>query len=258
MVSGMLTLLTLAAGIAGPMTGPDKAAQRYRVDVEITQELDLTAAGQGVQVASVTGTAFLNLSMSDTAGGKLAHVVIDSLTVSATGQLAMAFTQTLADELRGAWLHGYVVDGKLNGPAKPSVEGNAAMGIALAGMNALFPGVTSKATAAGASWADTTHSSITNESGTQNTDQVVTWTVRAKNGATMTLTSSGMGTANADMEGQQITGTVTSSGDVTSQAGGPSTSAIITLLQELSVLTPSLPDPIPVKVSSTAKLVELP
>jgi hypothetical protein len=163
----------------------------------------------------------------------------------------------MADSLRGAWLHGYVVDGKLNGPAKPSVEGNPNMSIAMAGMNALFPGVTSKATAAGANWADTTHSSVTNESGTQNTDQVVTWAVTAQDGAMMTLTSSGSGTASADLEGQQITGTVTSSGTVTSQVGGPSTSANISLVQELSVLTPSMPDPIPVKVSSTAKLVEL-
>lgn len=257
MVSGTLMLMSLAAGVAGPATGPDKAAQRYRVDVEIQQELDLTATGAGPQVATVTGTAFLNVTMSDTTGGKLAHVVIDSLTVSATGQLAMAFSQSLADSLRGAWLHGYVVDGKLSGPAKPSVEGNPTMSIALAGMNALFPGVSGKAATA-TSWADTTNSSVTNESGTQSTNQIVTWTVTSKDGATLTLTSSGTGTANADMDGQQITGTVTSSGSVTSAVGGPSTTATITLLQELMVLTPSFPDPIPVKVSSKATLIELP
>jgi hypothetical protein len=256
MVSGMLALLSLAAG-AVSSTGPDKAAQRYRVNVELKQEIDLTAAGAGAQEAGVTGTAFITLTMSDTTGGKLAHVVIDSMTVAATGQLAGQFSQDAATALRGATLHAYVVDGKMSGPAKPSIEGNPAMNIAIAGMAALFPGVSSKATA-GQGWVDTTRSESTTEAGTQNTEQVVTWTVSGREGATLTLTSSGTGTFSAETSGQQITGTITSSGSVTSVIGGPATSATINTTQDLSVLSPSLPDAIPVKVTSMAVLTLMP
>ena len=257
MVSGMLALLSLAAGAVSPTHGPEKAAQRYRVNVELKQEVDLTAAGAGQQQAEVTGTAFINVTMSDTTGGKLAHVVIDSMTVAATGQLAGQFTQAAADALRGATLHGYVVDGKMSGPAKPSVTDNPAMNLAMAAMAALFPGVSSKGTA-GQGWVDTTRSESTNEAGTQNTEQVVTWTVASRDGATLTLTSSGKGTITAETNGQQITGTITSNGSVTSVIGGPATTATITTVQELSVLSPSLPEAIPVKVSSLAVLTQLP
>lgn len=257
MVSGMLAVLTLAAGVVGPNSGPDKLAQRYRVNVEIKQEVDLTAAGAGPQVADVTGIAFLSVTMSDTTDGKLAHVVVDSMTVSATGQLAAQFAQSMADSLRGAWMHGHVVDGKLSGPPKLSVQDNPAMAIAMAGMNALFPGVTSKATG-GTQWADTTRSDVSTDQGTQNTQQVVTWTVTSRDGAAISLTSSGTGTVSADMAGQQISGTISSSSTVTSPVGGPATAATVTSTQELSVLAPSLPEPIPVKVTSSATLTALP
>jgi hypothetical protein len=257
MVSGMLALLTLTTGAVGPASTADTAAQRYRIDLTIKQDIDLTAAGQGPQTTDMTGTAFVTLTMSDTTGGKLAHLAIDSMTVVATGQLSNAFTQDLADSLKGQWLHAYVVDGKISGTPTPSVEGNPALAVATAAINALFPGIGSKA-ASGQGWADTTSNDVTNDQGMQNTQQIVTWTVGTRDGETLMLTGTGSGSVTAEMGGQQITGILSSSATITSVIGGPSSKATITSTQELSVLNPALPEPIPVKVSSTATLVELP
>jgi hypothetical protein len=256
MLSGTLALLSLAAGVAGPV-GPDKAAQRYRLDLVLTQAVDLTSAGQGELKSDVTSTAFVTVTMSDTTGGRLAHVVIDSLTVVGNGPLAGQFSQALADALKGESLHGYIVDGKLQGAAKPSVDANPTLNLVMPVMNALFPGVGARA-ATTQSWSDTTQNNVTNEQGTQNSQSIVAWTVTGREGTVFTLTGAGTGTTSVEGEQQQATGTVTSSITVSTVAGGPAKSTKLTSSQELSVLVPSLPDPIPVKVDTEATLTELP
>lgn len=249
----MLALLSLTT----VLLGPDKAVQRYRLDLVINQEVDATAAGQGVVSSEINSSAFVTLTMSDTTGGKIAHVVIDSLTFTATGQMAMQFSQTFADSLKGQWLHGYIVDGKMLGTAKPSVEGNVAMSLVMPVMNALFPGIGAKA-ANNQAWSDTTRSDVVNDQVTQHSQSVVAWTVTGREGGLLTLTGAGTGTVSVEAPEQQATGQVTSSAAVTTVIGGPSKSAKLTNAQELSVLIAALPDPLPVKVASDATLTELP
>lgn len=257
MVSGILALLTLTAGLVGPSRGPDKAAQRYRLDLVIAQEIDATAAGQGVVKSDVSSSAFVTVTMSDTTGGRLAHVVIDSLKVTANGMLAAQYSQATADALKGASLHGYIVDGKLQGAAKPSVEDNMAMSLVMPVMNAMFPGVGPKAANTQA-WTDTSRTDVTNEQMTQNSQAIVAWTVTGRDGSLVSLTGAGTGTVTMEGAEQQATGQVTTSVTVTSVVGGPAKSAKMVSSQQLSVLIAALPDPLPVKVDTDATLTELP
>jgi hypothetical protein len=257
MVSGVLTTLAALASLTA-VAGPEKAvAQRYKLDVAITQNIDATAAGQGVVTSEITGTALLTLTMSDTAGGQLAHLVIDSFTVSADGQAGAMFSQELANALKGQFIHGYVVDGKLSGTAKPSVEDNQTMNLVMPAMNALFPGIGARASSA-ETWTDTTRNNTVNEQGTQNSESIVTWTVTGRNGEVLSLTGAAQGTVTIEAAEQQVSGTVTSTSTVTSVVGGPSTSATLESKQVLSVLIAALPDPLPVSVETRATLTQIP
>jgi hypothetical protein len=256
MVSGVLTTIAALASLTGT-TGPDKAAQRYKLDVTINQVIDVTSAGQGVVTSVITGTALLTLSLSDTTGGQLAHLVIDSFTVNATGQAAGNFSQELANALKGQYLHGYIVDGKLSGAAKPSVEGNPTMNLVMPAMNALFPGIGARA-ANEQNWSDTTRNNTINEGGTQNTESIVQWTVNSREGTTLNLTGEATGTVTMETPEQQVSGTVTSTSTVVSVVGGPSTSATLSSKQALTVLISALPDPLPVNIETQATLTAIP
>jgi hypothetical protein len=195
--------------------------------------------------------------MSDTAGGKIAHLVIDSFTVSATGQAGMLFTQEAANGLKGQYIHGYIVDGKLSGTAKPSVEDNQTMNLVMPAMNALFPGISSRASNT-QNWTDTTRSNSVNEQGTQNSESIVNWTVTGREGEMLSLTGEATGTVTIEATEQQVSGTVTSTSTVRSVIGGPSTSATLNSKQALSVLISALPDPLPVNIETRATLTQIP
>lgn len=257
MVPGLLALLVATSGIVGPGNGPDKSPQRYRLDVKLDQTIDLTAVGQGEMTAGVVSSAYVTLTVSDTTGGTLAHVVIDSMTITATGQMAGLYNQQLADSLRGEFIHVYIVNGRPEGAPKPSVEGNPVMQMVIPVVSGLYPGVGSKATDLD-KWSDTTRNDTVNENGTQNTSQIVDWVVNSRSGAALTVTGTGNGTINADMGGQQVSGTVTSTANVTTPVGGPSSHAVVSSIQSLSLLNPALPEPIPVKVESSATMTQLP
>jgi hypothetical protein len=255
MVSALLATLVAAT----PVAGPDNPAQatRYKLDVTMTQTADLTALGQGEMTGSVNGTVFVTLTMSDTTGGKIAHFVVDSMKITADGMLAGQMGQSFADSLAGETIHAYIKDGRVEGTPELSASGNPAMNVAAQIVGVVFAGVGPKAQGA-TSYADTVTSNTTNDQGTRNTQQVVEWTVKGNNGGVLTMSGTGNGTLSADMNGQQISGTVKSTIEVTTPIGGPATASTASSQQEMMVLIPGAPEPIPVKVDSKATLTTLP
>ena len=251
MVSGILALLTIAAG---PTTGPE-APQRYKMDVVITQVLDLTSMGQGEMTSDINGTVFFTLTMSDTTGGQLAHAVIDSMAVDATGQAAMAFSQTAADGLKGESLHAYIKAGKVEGTPVPSVDNNPALALASPFLSAIFPGVRSGVE----SWADTVNTTADDggQSG-MNSQAVVNWTVVGRDGAELKLTGEGAGTVSGEQNGNQISGEVTNTFTVTSAPGGPASYAKMESNQDLLIITMQAPEPIAVKVTTSGTVTSIP
>jgi len=258
MVSGFLALLAATSMAAGPLpqaTAP--APMRYRFDVTISQNVDATAAGQGVQEGGLEGSVFVTLTTTDTTDGLTAHVVIDSMTLTPSGILTAQFDQSLADSLRGESVDAYIKDGKVEGTPVLSAPDNRAMGVASSVLNVLFPGIGSKAKSAD-TFADTVQSNNVSEQGTRNTQQVIAWTVDGRNGAVLSLSGSGTGTLTADMGPQQMNGTTTTTVKATSPIGGPSVTASIDSDQEITMLIQGVSDPIPIKVTTHAMLTPLP
>ncbi|MGD9523214.1 MAG: hypothetical protein AB7P61_05245 [Gemmatimonadales bacterium] len=254
MVSGMLALLIATMG---PGHGPEKAVERYKVDLTMQQDVDLSAMGQGVMSNKVTATMFLNVTMSDTTGGRLAHVVVDSIMLNAEGQMAMMFPPAMADSARGEFIHAYIVDGKMEGTPTLSAEGNSVLGLVTQGLNGMFPGVGPKA-AGKAGWADTVTTNTVNENANLNSSQIVTWTRTGMDGDVLMLSGRGEGSVTGEQQGNQISGTVTNTVKAETVIGGPARSAEVTSNQEMTVLSAQLPEPIPVKVTNTLVLMRLP
>lgn len=253
MVSGILALLVATASVGPQPTSP----VRYRVDLTLTQKADLTAAGQGVLEGGITGAVYVTLTTSDTTGGTIAHFVIDSMTVESSGISAGQISQTFADSLRGETIHAYIKNGKVEGTPELSDPNNPAMNVASQVVGVVYPGIGPKAVGA-KSYSDTSTTNTVNEQGTRNSQQVMEWTVTGSEGDALTLTGKGTGTVSADMGGQQISGTVATTMEVTSPVGGPASKTVATSDQDMMVLVPGMAEPISVKVESKATLTQLP
>lgn len=254
MAFGTLALILAAAG----PTGPGHAPQRYRLDVTLNQEVDLTALGMDKQVSELTATYWLSVTTSDTTGGKVVHAVIDSLTFAASGQMGQqpGYAAAMADSARGQSLHAYIVDGKVKSAPTPSspmpLVAMATQSIAL-----IFPGVRGNLTTGG-TWADTTATTATNENGSTNGQLITLWTVTGMEGAAFVLSGIATGTNSGEQGENSFTGTVTTTIQTTSVAGGPATKAVVQSTQALSYLIPQAPDPIPIKQTTAATMVAIP
>jgi len=244
----------LGLGPVKPVVAP--APVHYRIDATSRQDVDLTAFGQPTMTSELTAKIFISLTMMDTTGGKLAHVVIDSMMFESTGQMQIAFNQAAADSAKGTSIHAYIVNGKVKDNAKLSLE-TQATGLARQTLSLLFAG-TRDGMKAGDGWADTTNASNKSTTGTVQTTTVVTeWKVTGAEGDAITAEGSGKGQISMEGGEQQISGTSTSKLTVTSPAGGPSRRATLNSQQALMVTAPGAPEPIPVTVASNLTLTLL-
>ena len=254
MVSGLLALALMSAA---PTTGPAQAALRYRVDMTLKQLIDLSAAGQGLQSNDLSASIYMNVTMSDTTDGQIAHVVIDSMTMAAEGMAAAQYSQALADEAKGGFIHAYIVDGRLKGTPTLSLPENVAMGLATQALNGLFPGIGTSA-AGQTAWADTVNTSTTTASVDINAAQIISWTRTGQDGDVLLLSGSGKGTVIGEQQGNQVTGTVTLTMNTETAIGGPARASTITSEQNMDVLVPSLSDPVAVSSNTVLKVTTLP
>ncbi len=258
MVSGILALVTAASIAAGPVPQrPAADGTRYKLDIKIGQQIDLTAAGQGVQQGDVIGAVFLTLTTTDSAGTRLAHIVVDSMKVEGTGAMEAQVSQEMADGLKGATIDAVIKNGRVDGTPKLSAQNNVVMNLAAASVNVLFPGVNEKARGA-KSYTDTLQNNDVNEAGTRNSQQVIEWTVNGTDGDALKMSGSANGTLTADMNGQQITGTTKSTISTTTPIGGPAHESMIDSTQDMTVLVGGLPDPVSIKVTTHSELTRLP
>ena len=101
---------TRRAGI--PARGRRRAhTARYRIDQTLTQEVDATAAGKGKQSISFSTSGFLTLTLTDSIGGKVVKVVVDSMRGDSTSPVPAA----VFDSARGSEYHAFLSSaGKLS------------------------------------------------------------------------------------------------------------------------------------------------
>lgn len=252
MLAGLMMLASITA------VTPQQAPTRYKIDLKTSQEVDLSAMGGPKQVSDLTGSAWVTVTMSDTSGGKLAHVVVDSLVATPTGMMAQQMPDEAIAGAKGAFFHVYVVNGKVSGTPKPSIE-NAALGMVQQSLSLLFPGHKMGAKV-GDTWSDTTKTDATTEAGTQAGSTVTEWKVLSMAGDGYVMEGESKGSMTATQGGGElnISTKMTGTQKVTTSATGPSTMGETNMKIDATVITSQVPDPIPVTGSTMVTITALP
>lgn len=156
-------LVPLALGVLpGPVPHRAPTTTRYRIESKNDLTVDLSGLGMPPQQQSVAISSWIALTLSDSAGGHVVHVVVDSASLSGTAPIPPASI----DSARGGVIHGFVSpDGRVKDlSAKPA--GNLVMAEVQGVINAMFPRV-KHGVKQGDAWVDTTE--VTNTTGGNNT-----------------------------------------------------------------------------------------
>lgn len=256
MLIALLAIMTTQNPMAAP--GP---TQRYRVEAKTTHDQDLTSLGRGKVSGSLTTTAIIAVTITDSAEGQVVRVTVDSMILEPAGAMAIQLTaaaaRAAADSARGAWLHAYSVRGTLRGVPQPSIQ-NPALAPIMQAVSVMFPGIRS-GIKVGDSWADTTKIDGDVQGGHQTGSIIATWRVTGmENGglilggtATTAVTTNGQ-------NGQTLTVTGSSREQLSMATRGPSRSASIESVREAATVTRPGATPILSRTVASLKLTQLP
>lgn len=108
-----LLLLPLALGVAAAVQPPATSTARYKVEMLATSAVDLSSMGQGEQRNEFAMTAFVSVTLTDSADGQVMHAVLDSSSVT---PLPPGAPPGALEGQPGAAYHGFVrADGKTEG-----------------------------------------------------------------------------------------------------------------------------------------------
>lgn len=254
----MNSLAVVALALGSTFPGPPAAAvtnTKYKLEIKAETTIDLAAFGQGVQTQTANLTAWLNVTLRDSVGGKGVHVLVDSVTYAGTAPVA---PESL-DSAKRAIVRGFVdASGKVkNLTATP--DNSLIVGQVQGMINSFFPRIKAAAKA-GESWIDTTE--VKNAAGGNNTNVTLITSYTAGAGETVAgvralkVNSSTKSTISGTLENpmagtMEVEGTGTGTGTLFIGAdgrflGGSSSSSID---QKLKVSM--APTPIPVKTVQT-------
>jgi len=255
----MLTLLTFAA-LQGPVTLPTPPLH-YRVDSKTTTEQDLTSINRGKVAGSLSTTAFISVTMTDSADGQVARITVDSMKMEPTGatalQLKPADANAAADSARGMSVHAYSVRGTIRGSPRPSGS-NAALAPVMQAVGVLFPGLRS-GLKVGDSWSDTTKVDNDVQGGHQRGAIIATWKVTGTENGGFVLD----GTAATNMvtngqAGESLTVNGASTEHLVMATHGPTRSASIESSVNASTVRQQGATPIPTKTVGLLRLTPIP
>jgi len=151
MSSRFLLLPPIAVGlIAGHRTAP--LTTKYKIELKAETTVDLTPFGQGEQKNSQGMVAYVGVTLSDTSGGKVMHVVVDSVRVESG---AMQISPGTVDSAKGATIHGFVDPHWKISRLKSSLDSNLVVAQIRGLMGSFYPRVKAGAKQ-GEAWTDTT------------------------------------------------------------------------------------------------------
>jgi hypothetical protein len=100
-----LLLLPLTLGVAAAVQPPGPKPSRYLIESVASSAVDLTAMGQGEQKTEFTLTGIVSITLTDSAGGKVVHAVLDSASIMPAPPGAPP--GSLEGE-KGATYHGFI------------------------------------------------------------------------------------------------------------------------------------------------------
>ena len=164
-----LAAVSVLGMAAAPISVSAPSTTRYRLDSKVEQVVDLSAMGQPAQTTLITQTALLTIALSDTAGGQLMHVVVDSL---ASDSPMGGADVVLA---RGGWVHGTLDAWGHAKVTKSSADSNAVIAQLKATMGRFYP-IIKPGAKQGDSWVDTTTTDLKTAAQSTRTTTITTFT----------------------------------------------------------------------------------
>jgi len=256
----MLIALLAVMAAQNPMAAPTPTL-RYRVEARTTLDQDLTSLGKGKVTGSLTTTAIISVTLTDSADGQVARITVDSMKLEPTGAMAAQLTPAAAaiaaDSARGAWLHAYSVRGTLRGVPQPSIQ-NPALAPIMQAISVMFPGIRS-GIKVGDSWADTTRIDGDVQGGHQLGNIIASWSVAGVvDGGLVLGGTSVTKVTTSGQNGQSLTVTGTSREQLSMAVRGPSRSASIESVRDVSTVQQPGAAPIPSRTVASLKLTQLP
>jgi hypothetical protein len=135
-----------------PSTPPAASTTRYRFDLKSETTVDLSVVGQPTQVTNLGLNAWVSMTLSDSAGGKVVHVIVDSLKTETT---IPQITPATIDSAKGGMVHGWVDPTGHIKNVTCTPAGNLLLASVQGVVNAVFPRVRA-GTKVGDHWVDTT------------------------------------------------------------------------------------------------------
>jgi hypothetical protein len=209
----MLTLLLSLHLLGGPV--PPRAPVHYHLTNRVSVEMTMMPAP-----IVLLQSAYVTISLTDSAAGQVARVVIDSSTFDA-GQFGAAMAGQMAEDPKGVTLHAYIVNGRALSidPSAPNVQ---ALQL-IPALQLLFSGT--RAAKSGDSWVDSTLADTTASSAVTKASVITSWKASsAPDGATQ-LDGTVTGTMTMGAGAMQLEIQTTGSSHVTSRARQLPTSA---------------------------------
>ncbi len=251
MLAGLMAVIVIANVI------PETAPTRYKIDIRSSQEVDMAAVGGGKQQSDLTGAAWITVTMSDTAGGQLAHIVVDSIVATPGGTIADQMTAEAIAAARGAVFHLYVVKGKVQVAPKALAQLPAQWILGQA-LPLLFPGAKADLKV-GETWADTTSNDATTEAGSQTGATVIVWKVLSRDGDAYVMEGGASGAIAAQFNGgdTNMSTKVTGTQKVITSMTGPARSGSLESKVNATVVNSQAPDPIVVTAVTSITLTAI-
>ncbi len=256
----VLPTILLAAGAAFTLAVPAPrpastpvAPARYKLVTSAKQVTDLSGLGGDTQEMSFTSTTWFQLEVRDSAGGRVAHVIVDSLQMD-DAQRAQA-PAGAADSARGAEYHAFIAaDGNVT---LTPVKAGGPMGRSAANSIVDLVPRTRGALAAGREWSDTTSSTRATGNGSRTSKTITNYSAESATVLKSAYASSLTGTQ------ESPSGTVTTAGTATGKAawtfGADQAIESMTRTEEvkLQATIAVAPAPIPVTLNQEVTLTRV-
>lgn len=259
----MLAMMLALAVTQSPAT--QAPPLRYRIESKTASEQDLTSVGKGKLSGALVTTAFVSVTLTDSAEGQLVRVTVDSMKLEPSGQMTVSLPVSVAgpvaDSTRGAFVRAYAVRGAIRGAPQASSP-SPAMTTILQAMNVLFPGLRSSMKV-GDSWADTTNVNNPGQgnggTGQQTGRILASWKVTGMENGAFVLDGTAVTTMlTTAPNGATLQVSGTSQEHIVMSGRGPARSASIESTREISAKSTQNSAPMPAKSSGSLKLIPLP
>jgi len=255
-----LAASVLMVPLAGWMGQPAPTQGRYRIGITSQQTIDLTAFGQGERNQTTQTVGFVSVSTSDSSGGTVVVMRVDSVQFDST----LGASKALLDSLRGSTSRNFfTAEGKMVRLSRDNTS-TPLLALGLDGLGRRFVAPSVAHRKPGSTWTDTVDVSDTLPNGSVTTRTVANYATSEETleGAKATRVAASFSSAvqgSQSGEGGDVSFDGTGSGTSTWYYGGDAStiSGISKSLQKLSATSGGAPAPIPITVQNDVTVTRL-